>query len=156
MPHAATRKTAVAMRAMLLLGVPAVLMPQLLLSAHAAAPQMYVGPARKDVVTAAPAHSGTMLPNAPGRDGEAPALAWHCIDEPAGETTQSVCFFSLASLVDYPTPPSATPPDFVQDAAHPAFDSRAAAQERCRGYWPGAELASPTTPQRNAVRQELA
>ncbi len=89
-----------------------------------------------------------MRPNAPGRGGTIPALAWKCFDE----GNRPVCLFSLASLVEYPAPPSATPRNFVQDETNPVFDSRSTALKRCRSYWPSAELASPSTAQRNVVR----
>ena len=118
-----------------------------LLSMRASARELHIGLKRADVVSAPQARPSTMRLDAAERGGSNPALAWRCFDE----GTRPVCFFSLASLVDFPTPPSVTPGDFVQDEASPVFDSRSAALKRCRSYWPSAELAAPFTAQRNAV-----
>ena len=123
----------------------------LLCMTSVSAQQLYIGLNRNDVATAPQARPSMMLPNAPGRGGKNPALAWKCFDE----GTRPVGFFSLASLVDYPTPPAATPSDFVHDETNPVFDSRSTALERCRSYWPTATLASPFTAQRNVVRDAL-
>lgn len=131
---------------------------------NAALPELWVGDVRADVVAASQAdshivsghqHGATRQP-ARQRMSAVPALAWNCINEPAADASQVVCFFSLASLTDYyPMPPATTPPTFVQDPAAPVFDTMATARERCQALFPGADLAAPTTAQRNTAAYKV-
>ena len=140
--------------------LPALLcLGQLAASASAALPELWVGEIRADVATASQASSHTVSAQQHGGKPQsavpAPALAWNCIDEAAADSAQVVCFFSLASLTEFTMPPAATPPTFVQDPAAPVFDTMAAARERCQGLFPGADLATPTTAQRNTAAYKV-
>ena len=95
----------------------------------------------------APHHSQSAASGVDTSEPDAPSLYRRCVNEAVGGTHRAVCYWSLATLLDYPTPPPGTPDSYVSTGLE--FDSRDRARERCREMVPGADLAAPSTPQRN-------